>query len=207
MRSRIHILVVEDDEFHAAFARTVLESAGYQVEVCNAPRQFRVWDRGAPIVPQLYDEAGHRVATVYLNSVLDGHMPAEKLLHYREYNQGLPGHLAIGHTRYSTAGESRLQNAQPMLIDCAHGQIAIAHNGSEWTGYLDGLQVIREIRSGLPSDVTIFVITAGGAGEETECALREEADVFLQKPVDLSNFRRALQYSAPAPGRELESRL
>jgi transketolase len=47
---------------------------------------------GAPIVPQLYDEAGHRVATVYLNSVLDGHMPAEKLLHYREYDQGLPGH-------------------------------------------------------------------------------------------------------------------
>lgn len=34
------ILVVEDDEFHAAFARTVLESAGYQVDVCSAPRTF-----------------------------------------------------------------------------------------------------------------------------------------------------------------------
>ena len=34
------ILVVEDDEYHAAFARTVLESAGYQVNVCGAPRQF-----------------------------------------------------------------------------------------------------------------------------------------------------------------------
>jgi amidophosphoribosyltransferase len=44
--------------------------------------------------------------------------------------QALPGHLAIGHTRYSTAGESKLQNAQPILIDCAHGQIAIAHNGN-----------------------------------------------------------------------------
>jgi amidophosphoribosyltransferase len=44
--------------------------------------------------------------------------------------QTLPGHLAIGHTRYSTAGESKLQNAQPILIDCAHGQIAIAHNGN-----------------------------------------------------------------------------
>src|SRR5215510_9883563 len=42
----------------------------------------------------------------------------------------LPGHAAIGHTRYSTAGESRLTNAQPILIDCAHGQIAIAHNGN-----------------------------------------------------------------------------
>jgi amidophosphoribosyltransferase len=42
----------------------------------------------------------------------------------------LPGHLAIGHTRYSTAGESKIENAQPFLIDCAHGQIAVAHNGN-----------------------------------------------------------------------------
>ena len=47
---------------------------------------------GTPIVPVMYDEAGHRVATQYLLSVLDGHMPAEKLLHYREFNEGLPGH-------------------------------------------------------------------------------------------------------------------
>ena len=49
-------------------------------------------DHGAPIVPIFFDEAGHRVATQYLLSVLNGAMPAEKLLHYREYNQGLPGH-------------------------------------------------------------------------------------------------------------------
>ncbi|MBM3772857.1 MAG: amidophosphoribosyltransferase [Acidimicrobiia bacterium] len=42
----------------------------------------------------------------------------------------LPGDLAMGHVRYSTAGESRLANAQPILIDCAHGQIAIGHNGN-----------------------------------------------------------------------------
>ena len=48
--------------------------------------------QGAPIVPVFYDEAGHRVATQYLLSVLDGHMPAERLLHYREYDSGLPGH-------------------------------------------------------------------------------------------------------------------
>jgi phosphoketolase len=47
---------------------------------------------GAPIVPIFYDEAGHRVATQYLLSVLDGAMPAAKLLHYREYDSGLPGH-------------------------------------------------------------------------------------------------------------------
>jgi amidophosphoribosyltransferase len=43
---------------------------------------------------------------------------------------GLPGTIAVGHVRYSTAGESRLSNAQPILIDCAHGQIAIGHNGN-----------------------------------------------------------------------------
>jgi transketolase len=47
---------------------------------------------GTPIVPIFYDEAGHRVATQYLLSVLHGAMPAEKLLHYREYASGLPGH-------------------------------------------------------------------------------------------------------------------
>ncbi|MGB6308159.1 MAG: hypothetical protein WBF89_10220, partial [Steroidobacteraceae bacterium] len=41
---------------------------------------------GAPIVPIFYDEAGHRVATQYLLSVLNGAMPAEKLLHYREFD-------------------------------------------------------------------------------------------------------------------------
>ncbi|MEZ5287087.1 MAG: amidophosphoribosyltransferase [Vicinamibacterales bacterium] len=43
---------------------------------------------------------------------------------------GLPGDIAIGHTRYSTAGESKLSNAQPILIDCVHGQIGVCHNGN-----------------------------------------------------------------------------
>ncbi len=47
---------------------------------------------GTPIVPIFYDEAGHRVATQYLLSVLNGAMPAERLLHYREFDSGLPGH-------------------------------------------------------------------------------------------------------------------
>jgi len=60
----------------------------------------------------------------------------------------LPGHIAIGHTRYSTAGESRLQNAQPILIDCAHGQIAIAHNGN--------LVNANELKERLVRDGSIF---------------------------------------------------
>jgi len=43
---------------------------------------------------------------------------------------GLPGSMAIGHVRYSTAGQSSVANAQPFLIDCAHGQMAICHNGN-----------------------------------------------------------------------------
>ena len=42
----------------------------------------------------------------------------------------LQGRLAIGHVRYSTAGASKLINAQPILIDCQHGQIALCHNGN-----------------------------------------------------------------------------
>ena len=42
----------------------------------------------------------------------------------------LVGNIAIGHTRYSTAGESKLSNAQPILIDCVHGQVGICHNGN-----------------------------------------------------------------------------
>jgi amidophosphoribosyltransferase len=42
----------------------------------------------------------------------------------------LPGHLAMGHVRYSTAGESRLANAQPIVIDSMHGQLAVGHNGN-----------------------------------------------------------------------------
>ncbi len=42
----------------------------------------------------------------------------------------LVGHMAVGHTRYSTTGSSHLRNAQPLTVDCARGQIAIAHNGN-----------------------------------------------------------------------------
>jgi amidophosphoribosyltransferase len=42
----------------------------------------------------------------------------------------LPGTSAIGHTRYSTAGETALTNAQPVVIDCNKGKLAVAHNGN-----------------------------------------------------------------------------
>ena len=42
----------------------------------------------------------------------------------------LPGHLSIGHTRYSTSGASRSQNAQPLFADGPHGRLALGHNGN-----------------------------------------------------------------------------
>jgi amidophosphoribosyltransferase len=42
----------------------------------------------------------------------------------------LPGEAAIGHTRYSTAGDTSLMNAQPVVIDCNKGKLALGHNGN-----------------------------------------------------------------------------
>jgi amidophosphoribosyltransferase len=55
---------------------------------------------------------------------------------------GLPGELAIGHTRYSTAGDKALLNAQPIMVDCNKGKIALGHNGNltnaaEWRRKLE----------------------------------------------------------------------
>jgi len=55
---------------------------------------------------------------------------------------GLQGASAIGHTRYSTAGDTSLGNAQPILIDCNKGKLALAHNGNltnamEWRRKLE----------------------------------------------------------------------
>ncbi len=64
----------------------------------------------------------------------------------------LAGTSAIGHVRYSTAGESGLKNAQPIQIDCAHGEIAVGHNGN--------LVNADELRSALVAGGSIFQTTS-----------------------------------------------
>jgi amidophosphoribosyltransferase len=64
----------------------------------------------------------------------------------------LRGTSAVGHVRYSTAGDSGLKNAQPILIDCAHGEIAIAHNGN--------LVNAQELRAELVGQGSIFQTTS-----------------------------------------------
>ena len=44
--------------------------------------------------------------------------------------EALEGDMAIGHTRYSTAGSSTIENAQPVLVSSRGGHIALAHNGN-----------------------------------------------------------------------------
>lgn len=56
----------------------------------------------------------------------------------------LPGHVAIGHTRYSTWGESQLRNAQPIAIDYSLGSLALAHNGN----LVNADQLRKELESG-----------------------------------------------------------
>jgi amidophosphoribosyltransferase len=76
------------------------ESAG--IVTCDGGKFFK--HHGMGLVPQIFNDP--------------------KTLHE------LVGTMAIGHTRYSTTGSSQLKNAQPLTMDCARGQIAIAHNGN-----------------------------------------------------------------------------
>lgn len=94
---------------------------------------------GAPIVPTFYDEAGHRVATQYLLSVLDGHMPAERLLHYREFDSGLPGHPEKGFTPGVAFSSGRLGHMWPFVNGVALASpgkaiVMLGSDGSQMEG-------------------------------------------------------------------------
>jgi amidophosphoribosyltransferase len=61
----------------------------------------------------------------------------------------LPGPIAIGHVRYSTAGASHIKNAQPIAVDYARGSLAVCHNGN--------LTNAEELRTELEERGSIFV--------------------------------------------------
>src|SRR6185437_8289789 len=64
----------------------------------------------------------------------------------------LPGSLGIGHTRYSTAGDTTIKNAQPLSVACSKGQVAVAHNGN----FTNAIELRRE----LEEDGSIFQSTS-----------------------------------------------
>ncbi len=64
----------------------------------------------------------------------------------------LPGEAAIGHTRYSTAGDTVVLNAQPFSVRCNKGPIAVAHNGN--------ITNATNLRNELEQDGSIFQATS-----------------------------------------------
>lgn len=88
----------------------------------------------------------------------------------------LPGAAAIGHVRYSTAGEVSVREAQPFLVKCRYGQLAVCHNGN--------LPFASEERRNLENDGAIFSSTS-----DTEVVLhgvaRSNADDELAAIADV----------------------
>jgi amidophosphoribosyltransferase len=82
----------------------------------------------------------------------------------------LPGHLAIGHTRYSTTGGSVWENAQPTLGNTAGGTVALAHNGNltnsaalrDVVQQRYGAQAAGELRQGNTTDTALITALLAG---------------------------------------------
>jgi amidophosphoribosyltransferase len=64
----------------------------------------------------------------------------------------LPGNIAIGHNRYSTAGGGGIKNVQPLLVNYSLGSIAIAHNGNLVNAY--------QLKDRLEAEGSIFQSTS-----------------------------------------------
>src|SRR5258707_4502640 len=93
----------------------------------------------------------------------------------------LPGSLAIGHTRYSTAGDTVLKNAQPFSVACNKGLIAVAHNGN----ITNAAELRRELaREGsifpASSDTEVILHLVARSREKTLAAALREALLQLE---------------------------
>src|ERR1700689_721164 len=93
----------------------------------------------------------------------------------------LPGDLAIGHTRYSTAGDTVLLNAQPFSVECNKGQIAVAHTGN----ITNAQELRRELeRTGsifqASSDTEVILHLVARSREKTLPAALREALLQLE---------------------------
>src|SRR5579863_2926536 len=94
---------------------------------------------------------------------------------------GLPGDMAIGHTRYSTAGDTVLLNAQPFLVACNKGQIAVAHNGN----ITNAAELRRDLEQGgsifqTSSDTEVILHLVARSRERTLAGALREALLELE---------------------------
>jgi DNA-binding response OmpR family regulator len=62
---------------------------------------------------------------------------------------------------------------------------------------IGGLEVMRRARALAENELVFIIVTAGGNGPEVERELRDEADLFLEKPLDLGRFRWMLRHLLP----------
>ncbi len=87
----------------------------------------------------------------------------------------LHGHHAIGHVRYSTAGESKLQNAQPIVTETLYGPIALGHNGNIANAAGLRRDLIRRHESFFTTSDSEIILKLIGQAEQTELdsALRD----------------------------------
>jgi amidophosphoribosyltransferase len=87
----------------------------------------------------------------------------------------LPGSVAIGHVRYSTTGQSLLENAQPIVYNTNKGPLAIAHNGN----LVNAEEIRRELEQEgsiftTSSDTEVFLhLMARSRAEDVVAALRD----------------------------------
>jgi len=87
----------------------------------------------------LFDEAGHRVATQYLISAINGDLNPEQLLHYRQANSKLPGHPELGLTPGIRFSSGRLGHMWPLvngvaLADKSRCVFMLGSDGSQQEG-------------------------------------------------------------------------
>jgi amidophosphoribosyltransferase len=83
-----------------------------------------------------------------------------------EVLRGLPGDIAIGHTRYSTTGSSVLANAQPGLVNYHGGALALAHNGNLTNAAAVRDDLVRQgsiFQSSSDSEVLVHLIARSDA--------------------------------------------
>ena len=90
-------------------------------------------------VPVFFDEAGHRVATQYLMSALNGDLPVEQLMRYREAHSHLPGHPELGFTPGVKFSSGRLGHMWPYVNGVAMANLdkvlfCLGSDGSQQEG-------------------------------------------------------------------------
>lgn len=100
----------------------------------------------------------------------------------REDLTGLKGNIGVGHTRYSTAGSSTRENAQPLVLNYVKGTLGLAHNGN----LINALELRKELEyTGAIFQTTIDseVIAYHVARERIHCSSVEQAVLRAMKKI------------------------